>query len=173
MSPEQAAATAAIAAVVSAVAALVSLGALMLTTWLQWRAGRPRVEVEGAIHTLVSSTSMGDPKFGIEVRNVGVIPVVVTSVGVRFRDGELGTLPYARTLMGEQVLPKKLESGESVSLANELQPVVDSYFEKGIVSVWARTQAGRVYDGKNTAKLDGFKPSTDKAATPRTGAGRG
>jgi hypothetical protein len=170
VSPEQLSAT---AAVVSAVAALVSLGALLLTAWLQWRAGRPRVEVEGAIHTLVSSTSgMGDPKFGIEVRNVGVVPVVVTSVGVRFRGGELGTLAYARTLMGEQVLPKKLEAGESVSLANELQPVVDSHHEKTVVAVWARTQAGRTYAGKNTAKLGSFKSSAEKAATPRTGAGR-
>ncbi len=169
MSPKQASAT---AAVVSAVAALVSLCALLLTTWLQWRASHPRVEVEGAIHTLVSSSSMGDPKFGIEVRNVGVIPVVVTSVGVRFRNGELGTLAYARTLMGEQVLPKKLEAGESVSLANELQPVVDSHHEKTVVAVWARTQAGRTYVGKNTAKLNGFKPSAKETATPRTGAGR-
>lgn len=169
MTAEQASA---IAAAVSAIAALVSLGALGFSTWLQWRAGRPRVDVEGAIHTLVSSSGMGDPKFGIEVRNVGVIPVVVTSVGVRFRDGELGTLPYARTLMGEQVLPKKLDAGESVSLSNELQPVVDSHHKKGIVAVWARTQAGRVYEGKNTAKLGSFKSSAEKAATPRPGAGR-
>jgi len=171
VTPEQASA---LAAAVSAVAALVSLGALLLSVWVQWRGSRPRVEVEGAIHTLVSSTSgMGDPKFGIEVRNVGVIPVVVTSVGVRFRDGELGTLPYARTLVGEQVLPKKLDAGESVSLANELQPVVDSHHQKGIVAVWARTQAGRVYGGRNTAKLDGFRTSAKETATPRTGADRG
>jgi hypothetical protein len=100
---------AAVAAAISAATALVSVGALVVSTWLQWRAGRPRVEVEGAIHTLVSSVSgMGKPMFGIDIRNVGVIPVVVTSVGIVFHGGELGTLAYVRTLLGEQVLPKKL-----------------------------------------------------------------
>lgn len=158
VSPEQASA---IAAVVSAIAALVSLVALLLTTWLQWRSGRPRVEVEGAIHTLVSTTTIGDPRFGIEVRNVGVIPVVVTSVGVVYRDGELGTLPHARTLLGEQVFPKRLEAGEAVSVSNELQPVVDSHHEKGITKVWARTAAGKRFDGRNTARLDSFTATSN------------
>lgn len=154
---------AAVAAAISAAAALVSVIALVVSTWLQWRAGRPRVQVEGAIHTLVSSVGMGKPMFGIDVRNVGVIPVVVTSVGVAFHDGELGTLAYVRTLLGEQVLPKRLDAGEAVSLAHELQPVVDSHHEKGIEAVWARTAAGRVYRGKNTARLGTFAASASTA----------
>jgi hypothetical protein len=160
-----AAMVAAVAAAISALTAFVSVSALVFSTWLQWRAGRARVNLEGAIHTLVSSTSgMGTPMFGIDVRNVGVIPVVVTSVGVVFRNGELGTLAFVRTLLGEQVLPKRLDAGEAVSLAHELQPVVDSHHEKGIRAVWARTAAGQTYRGKTTAKLSTFEPSSTTQA---------
>jgi hypothetical protein len=161
MNPNDAAAIAAVAAAISALAALVSLGALVFSAWLQWTASRPRVDVIGQISTIVSARGMDPSTFGVEVRNVGIVPVVVTSVGVVFRDGELGTLPYARGPMGEQVLPKKLEPGEAASLTNELQPVVDAYHDKGITAVWARTAAGRTYRGKNTAKLGSFKRSTD------------
>jgi hypothetical protein len=63
--------------------------------------------------------------------------------------------------MGEQVLPKRLEPGEAASLTNEMQPVVDSHHEKGIVGVWARTAAGRTYRGKNTVKLGTFERSAE------------
>ena len=130
--------------------------ALLSSVWLQWRAGRPRVEVEGAIHTLVSQDSVGTPRFGIDVRNVGTVPVVVTSVGVTYGDGELGVLVHARTLLDERVLPKKLEVGEAVSLSNELDPVVAEFKAKGITGVWARTATGPIYRGKNTANLASF-----------------
>jgi hypothetical protein len=85
-----------------------------------------------------------------------MLPVIVTSVGVVYRGGELATLIYARGPMGEQVLPKKLEPGDAVSLTHELQPVVDIHHQKGIVGVWARTAAGRRFRGKNTVKLGAF-----------------
>lgn len=121
------------------------------------------MDVVGQVSTIVSSNTMGTPMFGIDVRNVGTIAVVVTSVGVVFRDGELGTLAGAKGLFGESVLPKRLDPGEAVSLANELQPVVDTYHEKGVTDVWARTAAGRTYRGRNLAKLARMKPSSRSA----------
>ena len=71
--------------------------------------------------------------------------------------GELGTLPYARTLLDEYVLPMRLEAGEGVTLTNELRPVVDANREKRVVGVWVRTAAGGLFVGRNTTRLETFE----------------
>ena len=101
---------------------LPSLCALSSTTRLARRASHRRVEVEATIQDpLVPSSSMADPKVrDRSPQRLGVIPVVVMSVGPRLRNGELRETPaYARqTLMGEQDLPNPLAAGE-VGIARE------------------------------------------------------
>jgi hypothetical protein len=152
VSPDEAVVVAAIAAALSAITALVSVVALVLSVWLQWRAGQPHVDVEGVITRLISASFVGQPRFGIEVRNVGTLAIVVTSVGVTFRDREMGALPTVTTFTAES-LPKPLAPGEAVSLSNALEPVVRADRERSIRGVWARTAAGGLYRGKNRAKL--------------------
>lgn len=165
MTADQAAWISAAAAAISAFAALVALIAAAALVWLQWRAGRPRLEVVGVTSIVFTSTYIGETKYGIDVRNVGLVPVVVTSVGVLLPGAEsLGTLLTATGPQGEQVLPKKLEPGDAVSVTNPLEPIIEEDVKRRIRGVFARTATGKTYRGKNTVDLASFRKSPNAEA---------
>jgi hypothetical protein len=161
MDANQAATLAALAAGVSAITALVSVIALLVSVRLQWWSAHPHVKVVGTGSRLMDESGpIGKPRYCIDVRNTGSLPVVVKSVGVVFGRGsrfrrplELGTITHARTALDEWVLPQKLEPGEDLLLTSDLNAVIKAYRDKGVVGVWARTGSGELYLGKNKVKL--------------------
>lgn len=160
MSNDEVAWVSAIAAAVSAIAALVALVAAAFSVWLQWRAGRPRVRVEGVTSTIFYRDGTSEEtKYAIDVSNVGLIPVVITGVGVTMRgDEKYGAMLDAVAPNGRQVLPQKLEPGEGTSLVNPMAPVVLADLEHGVTGVYAQTATGKRHVGKNTVKLRSFRP---------------
>jgi hypothetical protein len=159
MTTDQWAFVAAAAAVLSALTALVSAIGLLVSLQLQWRSSHPQVVVVGTTSRLISETHVGEWTYCFDVRNTGLLPVVVTGVGVTFRrddgNGRLGAALYARGVQGES-LPTKLEPGEAVSLVHPIGEMVKQHKARGIVGVWARTAAGGMFQGKNKVKLDKF-----------------
>jgi archaellum component FlaG (FlaF/FlaG flagellin family) len=164
MATDQWAIVAAAAAVLSALTALVSAIGLLVSLRLQWRSSHAHVEVVGTTSRLMSETHVGPLNYCFDVKNTGLLPVVVTGVGVKFRrddgGGRLGTALYARGIQGES-LPRKLEPGEALSLVHPIDEMVKQQKTRGIVGVWARTAAGGTFEGKNKVKLDKLTASQD------------
>jgi hypothetical protein len=143
------------AAVVSSMAAMVSAATTLLAFHHQRTTTSPRIEVSASIARVffAGATDWGQGQVAIEVVNTGLFAVDVRSVGVIGKDGQEGVLMSHKDLLGQPVLPTRLDAQSSVTIAGDVKELRKWEAEHGLRTVWVRTAAGNTFRSKWTASL--------------------
>lgn len=144
-----------LAAVVSSMAALVSAATALVALRHQRRSTSPSIEVTASIARVFfpGATDWGDEQVAIEVVNTGLFAVDVRSVGVTGKDRQEGVLMSHKDLLGQAVLPARLEAQSSITIAGDVGELRKWEAEHGIKSVWVRIAAGPTFRGDWTVEL--------------------
>lgn len=151
------------AAAISSIAALVSAVTALLAFRHQRRTTSPSVEVSASIARVFfpGATDWGHEQLAIEVVNRGLFAVDVRSVGVIGKDGQEGVLMSHKDLLGQPVIPMRLEAQSSVTIAGNVDELRKWEAEHGLRSVWVRTAAGTTFRGRWTAQLPHDRSASD------------
>lgn len=143
----------------------IGVGIAWLALRSQRRGQRPHLKVNATVGTPVygmtgrsfAGSTLGATWFGIEVHNDGLMPVTVSGVGIRFRDG--GHAPFiSAPWPGADDLPKPLAPYESATFwVDEMPKVTEAHREHRADRAYARLGGTAEFTSKPIGRwLDGW-----------------